>query len=241
MKILVLYLLDFFDFFYKKKLLVHLKNIMSQNDNIFFDVGAHRGETIKLICNNFNAKIIFAFEPLESNFRKLKINTLQYKKYKNIKIEYFNYALGEKKERKYIKEMIETSSSTLNPIDENSRYFKRKVFFLGGAFRKKIYDKKEVSIERAQDVIINFNIKKIDLLKIDTEGFEFNVIKGFKNELKKVRIILFEHHYDQMIKKEYKYHDINNYLLKKGFKLKYKFKMPFRKTFEYLYFNERAK
>ena len=238
MKTLVLYALNFFDFFYKKKLLTHLKKVMKGNDNIFFDVGAHRGETVKMIVNNFNAKEIFAFEPLKSNFNRLKKNTSSIKKNKNIKVQYFNFALGVKKERKNIKEMIETSSSTFNPIDTKSKYFKRKVFLLGGVFKKNIYKEREVLVEKAKDVVIKCNIKKIDLLKIDTEGFEFNVIKGFQKELKKVRVILFEHHYDLMIKKDYKYHDINNYLLNNNFKLLFKFKMPFRKTFEYLYFNE---
>ena len=85
------------------------------------------------------------------------------------------------------------------------------------------------------NLIKKLKIKKIDIIKIDTEGYEFNVIKGFGKDLTMVRIILFEHHYDLMIKKKYKFSNINNYLIKQGFKLKYKFKMPFRKTFEYIY------
>ena len=55
-------------------------------------------------------------------------------KFKNLKwyifkfegkyIEYFNFALGEKKEIKYIKEMNESSSSTFNHINQESKYFK---------------------------------------------------------------------------------------------------------------------
>ena len=72
-------------------------------------------------------------------------------------------------------------------------------------------------------------------MKIDTEGYELNVIKGFGKNIKKVDLILFEHHYDLMIKKEYKFRDINRYLVGEGFQLKHKFKMPLRKTFEYIY------
>ena len=38
-----------------------------------------------------------------------------------------------------------------------------------------------------------------------------------------------------MIKKGYKYSDINEILKKKGFNLKFKLKMKFRKSFEYIY------
>ena len=38
-----------------------------------------------------------------------------------------------------------------------------------------------------------------------------------------------------MIKKEYKFNDINKLLLKNNFKQIFKVKMKFRKTFEYIY------
>ena len=50
-------------------------------------------------------------------------------------------------------------------------------------------------------------------------------------------MIFLEHHYDNMIEKGYKFADINNLLIKNNFKKIFKCKMPFRKTFEYLYQN----
>ena len=41
-----------------------------------------------------------------------------------------------------------------------------------------------------------------------------------------------------MLKKNYTFSDINNLLTKNNFKQLKKFKMPFRKTFEYIYENE---
>ncbi len=101
-----------------------------------------------------------------------------------------------------------------------------------------MYKKKKVIVEKATNTIKKLRIKKIDLLKIDTEGYELNVIKGFEKDITKVKIILFEHHYDLMIRKEYTFSIINSYLKNKGFNLKNKYKMPFRKTFEYIYANE---
>ena len=83
-----------------------------------------------------------------------------------------------------------------------------------------------------------YDLKHIDILKIDTEGFEFDVIRGADESLKLVNFILFEHHFDQMIIKNYKFSQINEYLTKLNFKKIIKFKMPFRKTFEYIYVNE---
>ena len=55
-------------------------------------------------------------------------------------------------------------------------------------------------------------IKKIDLIKIDTEGHEFNVIKGMGNLLKKTNLILFEYHYDNSLIRGYDFIDEKHYL-----------------------------
>ena len=52
-----------------------------------------------------------------------------------------------------------------------------------------------------------------------------------------MKLILFEHHYDDMVKKGYTFTDINDLLIKKNFRQILKLKMPFRKSFEYIYVN----
>ena len=120
MKFFVLKVLMFFDFFHKRKILKVLKNLLGKSDKIIFDVGGHNGESINFFYKYFKPCYFYTFEPLKKNFFTLKINTT------NIadKVTYFNFALGDKKEKKVIKEMVETSSSTLNDINENSDYFR---------------------------------------------------------------------------------------------------------------------
>ena len=64
---------------------------------------------------------------------------------------------------------------------------------------------------------------------------EFNVIKSLGSYIDKVKFIFFEHHYDDMIIKGYTFKDIHSYLSNNNFIQIYKIKMPFRKTFEYIY------
>ena len=85
--------------------------------------------------------------------------------------------MGNKKERKIIKEMIESSSSTLNEINENTEYFKRKKFFLGVKKHQKMFKEKKILVEKGIDVINKFKINKIDLLKIDTEVMNIMYLK----------------------------------------------------------------
>ncbi len=88
------------------------------------------------------------------------------------------------------------------------------------------------------DYLKNNDLKEIDLLKIDTEGFEFEILKGASEDIINFKLIFFEHHYDNMIKKGYTFTDVNRLLQSKKFKQVFKAKMPFRKTFEYIYQNQ---
>ena len=73
-------------------------------------------------------------------------------------------------------------------------------------------------------------------MKIDTEGYEYEVLLGFDKKISCIEIIMFEHHYDNMIK-NYKFSEINSFLEKNNFKMVYKSKMPFRKHLN-IYFNQ---
>ena len=87
--------------------------------------------------------------------------------------------------------------------------------------------------------IENNEIENVDLLKIDTEGYEFNIIKGLSKYSHKIKLIYFEHHYDDMIIKNYKFGDIHQLLNNKNFMMIKKSKMLFRKSFEYIYENQK--
>jgi GDP-D-mannose dehydratase len=58
---------------------------------------------------------------------------------------------------------------------------------------------------------------------------------GLESKIQLVDTIMFEHHYDNMIKKNYNFTNIHSLLINNNFKKIYKSKMPFRKTFEYIY------
>ncbi len=98
----------------------------------------------------------------------------------------------------------------------------------------------KVTIINLSKIILDNKIKEIDILKIDTEGFEYNILKGIENfDFTKIKYIYIEHHFDLMINKGYKLSDINMLLNKNNFYKKYKLKMKFRKSFEYIYENEK--
>ena len=134
-----------------------------------------------------------------------------------------------------MKQMNESSSSTINSYNIKSKYFKRKSMFLFSSKKQNFFSEIDVRQILLSQYITTHDIKKIDFIKIDTEGYEFYVLKGLKNQFRNIKLILFEHHYHSMLIKKYKFGDIHNLLIKNNFKQIYKYKMAFRKTFEYVY------
>ena len=236
---IIIFAISIFDFFYQIKWIKFLKKNKYNKFKLLIDIGAHKGESIELFSKNFNIKKIISFEasPITFKYLKKKIekNT---QGYNNTEIVLENIALGAEDKIIEFKQFNESSSSTIKLVDEESKYYKRKFRLINFLSNKKTYQKLEIKISRLKDYIEKNNIEKIDFMKIDTEGYEFEILLGLENKIKLVDIIMFEHHYDNMIKKNYTYNDINELLIKNNFKKIYKSKMPFRKTFEYIYINE---
>jgi FkbM family methyltransferase len=225
--------LKVFDYINQKKITNFLKFVLKKDFNLALDVGAHHGESILNLINNFKIKKIYAFEPSNINFLELK------KRLKNItsktELVLINQGVGEKEGFQNIKQTEESSSSTYSDIDENSSYFKKKKLFLYN--KKKYFINEETKLITLNNFFDQNKLQDVDYLKIDTEGYEFFVLKGFDKYIKNVKVVHFEHHYDNMLIKKYKFTDIHNLLINNNFYNSFKIKMFFRKSFEYVYLN----
>ena len=236
---IILWGLSLFDYSYQKKWIKFLKKNKYNNFKILIDIGAHKGESIKLFSKNFIIKKIISFEASPINFEYLKKKIKDNKQgYNNTEIVLENIALGAEEKIIEFNQFNESSSSTIKEIDKESKYYKRKFRLINFLNNKETYQKIKIKISKLKEYIEKNNIKKIDFMKIDTEGYEFEILLGLENKIKLVDIIMFEHHYDNMIKKGYTFEDINKLLIKNNFNQIYKSRMPFRKTFEYIYKRE---
>ena len=226
-------ILNFFDYFHKKKIIKKITETQKNtNIEIIFDIGGHRGESIELFLKNLNVQKIYSFEPSELNFKfLLKTTESLQKKFKNTSIFLENFAVGNLNKNIELNYLNETSSSTIRSLNVKSKYFQKKEKYFGKLINKK-YQVKQIEFK---DYLKKKNINRIDLLKIDTEGYELEVLRGLKDSIKNVSIILFEHHYDDMVIKDYTFSDIHDLLIGNGFQKIYKIKMPFRKSFDYIY------
>ncbi len=236
MKFFVKLILDLFDLITEKKITRIFKNIFKKKIPIIIDVGSHKGEYIFNIIKNFEFEKIYSFEPNPKIFNILKKNLY---KYENIQIN--NLGIGEFDKKEILNDNIESSSTSINKLNKSSKYFKKKYFLLNPFNNKSITNPIEINLITLNSFIKQEEIENIDLLKIDTEGYELKVLLGLDDQIKKINYIHFEHHFDDMIIKKYTLSNIHNHLISHDFKKIFKIKMKFRKSFEYIYENQKKK
>ena len=169
------------------------KNFINKiNNDLFFciDIGANVGKYTNLLLAETKSKII-SFEPLPLAFKDLQ----KIEQNNSERLKVYNYALGEKDETlelNYSNEKSEKASflENLNELSfydfKNNQKIKTKVYCLDTFFSNNP----------------NLFSKNIDLVKIDTEGFEFEVLKGAKNMLEQnpPKYIQIEFNWHQLFK-----------------------------------------
>jgi len=128
---------------------------------VIFDVGANIGVITALIANLYPEAKIFAFEPEEQNFEVLKKNICEYP---NITAK--NVALGSS-----------AGERTLYESDD-AKNFGGFSFHPMGSDLTKPLTVKQVAISDEIEAAGG----TIDLLKIDTEGSEFEILNAIKPE-----------------------------------------------------------
>ena len=169
-----------------------IKLIQRHNVKNCLDIGAHTGSFSKKLLKIRKINV-FAFEPMKESFFELKKIETQNKK--NFKC--FNVALSDKKKNSEI--YFTNSKSQLASINFNLN----KINFLKN---KKI--KKQKIITETLDSFEAKNkhlfSKKIDFIKIDTEGHDYKVLFGAKKFLKRHRpkFIQFEMNYHYLFSGE---------------------------------------
>lgn len=208
-------------FYYFRIINKYLKKL---NVQIVIDVGSHKGEFFKnLIRDVKTIKKIILVEPQNE---LLKYLFFIKNKIPKTEIDIEEYALGSKKENREIKINSLSSTSTLAKINPKSKWLKFKNILLLNDYKSAIV-KKTVLVETLDNLVKKHNIKIIDLLKIDTEGFEYEVLQGAKKSLKfkKINAIMIEKQLSSMYL-NYNFKKVEKILEKNGFLLKKKFRFP---------------
>jgi len=202
-----------------------LIKLIKSKEKVIFDVGCYRGnftENILKIEKNENENYKFyLFDPnpnVKEYLKELLVN-------ENIK--YFELALDNSNTTKKftINRYFEPSGSSLNSAHQKDhKYnFSRKLFMkIFQPFTKiEDYEQIDVQTQTLDNFCLSNDIEKIDLLKLDTDGTEYELLNGAKKMLSegKIEIIYteisgFKNDFDRKI------NEIKDFLGKYNFELK---------------------
>ena len=145
------------------------------NPKVILDIGANIGVASIYFAHRFPQSKIFAFEPVEENFFLLEKNISSYP---NIKA--FSVALGNADGEREIF------------FSDNPKNFGGFSFYPEGSNPSL---KKRVSIRRASECLRELGITQADLIKLDTEGSEYDIIVAMLPDmLRSTRWIIGELH-----------------------------------------------
>lgn len=140
---------------------IDLKNKIKIPLKMVFDIGANVGSFSKETLRNNPESIIYAFEPVKSTYDRFVENLGS-----NRHMDFHQLALGNTEEKMLINIFDEKDSvlNSLNPLAMSKNEGKRE----------------EKTVQPGDLFCSRYNINHINLLKIDTEGFELNVLSGLK-------------------------------------------------------------
>lgn len=182
------------ELFFKKLSKFHL--------NTCLDIGAHSGNYSKMLIQKLNANVI-AIEPMKDPFKDL----LNIKKKEPLHFFPYNCAFSNQIGYKNI--YFPNKNSQLSTLCENYNY----INFL----KKKKFRSKRIKVITL-DYFVKKNLhlfkKGLDLIKIDTEGNDYNVLLGGMNTIDtyKPKFIQFEMNYHNI------FNSVNIYKICKLFK-----------------------
>lgn len=157
-----------------------LQQLITKERPLCLDVGANIGQTIEEFTTWLVNPVIHSFEPsseifpiLEEKKREAGIS------WNNVHL--YNYALGSKIEERELTNYENNQLSSLLSLENT-----KENPFQGD--RNRVKSTEKVAIRTVDDFLTSNNIEHVDLLKMDTQGFDFQVLKGAEESIKAKKI-----------------------------------------------------
>ena len=145
---------------------------LAKPNDVVFDIGANIGFLTLNFARICKHGIVYAFEPGRKNFERLRKN-IESNNFRNIKT--YPVALGERKETKQLYEVYSFNTGANRILNA----------FTGTSVSE------AVSVDTLDDVVATLGLHRLDILKIDVEGYELFVLRGAQKTIKQFKPILF--------------------------------------------------
>lgn len=167
------------------------------------DVGANKGQFASTILKHHPRLNVISFEPLSEAYEQLVSKSKPYENWHT-----FNYAIGSKSSEEEINVSENSHSSSLLEINKSH---------LDAEQSARVVRKETIKVAPL-DSLVNNNNENL-LLKVDTQGFELEVLQSSKTLLSNVKLVIIELSFVSLYKGSATFSVIVDFLEKNGFTL----------------------
>lgn len=166
-----------------------LNNVLAKHDpKVCIDVGSHIGKYTSMLLSSTNSKVI-SFEPLKKSFSSL----LELQKIWGVRLVLVNKGLGAQNltSKIYFNQRTLSHASLLPEANE-----------LEYIDNNESQDIELITLDSFMEE--NDEVTSLDYIKIDTEGFEYDVLMGSKKTISKFnpKFIHIEYNWHQLLKSQ---------------------------------------
>lgn len=180
--------------------------LQQMNIDTIIDIGAHTGESASKFMSMFPIASIYSFEPLRDCFQKLKELSRT-----SDRFFAYNKAIGS---QLGTIQMNRSSFSPSSSILEMNTPHKDAFPFTRDSTAE------EVELSTLDFEAKNFPKSANTLVKIDTQGYELEVLRGASNYLHYVNILIIELSFARLYCDQPLFEDVYEYLTNRGFQYK---------------------
>jgi FkbM family methyltransferase len=180
-----------------------------------FDIGANIGQSVDSYTKNFPNSLIHSFEPDNEAYcilsSKQKSNVI-----------YNNFALGANNETKKLYKYLDSSNNSFYQLNNNS------FAITSGAHPNVLKCTNQIKQDIQESLIVTIdeyinknNLNKVNIMKIDVQGFENEVLKGSCKSLKDniIDLIVVEIIFDDIYGKRNSFYEVEKIISQFGYKL----------------------
>ncbi len=197
-----------------------LKNLITADTPLIFDIGANKGTTISDFKNIWMNCRIHCFEPqfecweslenLEKKYEgSLMLNKTAVGSKDQKNVSFFSHEITTEQSGFYKINAEANDSILLKKMQSNKEI---------GRYINSINHERFVDVIRLDTYMKNNGIDNIDLLKIDTQGHEPEMLEGLGDKLQNTNVVLTELMFFDYYERSLSFSDLEKFLLPAGFK-----------------------
>lgn len=214
---------EYLNRFDRDKLLLSLVG----NDPTIFDVGANHGRSLSEFLELWPSGRMFCFEPQAECIESLSVirDANPSREITIVEAAAGNQTADELTFYTHdIDAQLLGGLSGFHKMNLNSRDSLNLKEIAGNmdaetAYERLVNHERQVACVRLDEWMLSRGIERVDLLKMDTQGFEPQVLEGLGESLKNVSVVLTEIMFYDLYERSLSFYDIEQFLMPAGFEL----------------------